>query len=54
LALAAENKAIGGAMAEAITGRVPRVSIPSAAELEAHAAMVAQLKAPLWVEAEPA
>lgn len=54
LALAAQNKAIGGAMAEAITGRRPRVSLPSAAELEAHSAMVAQLKAPLWIEAEPA
>lgn len=54
LALAAQNKAIGGVMAEAITGRRPRVRLPSAAELEAHSAMVAQLKAPLWIEAEPA
>ncbi len=30
-------------------GRVPRPIIPSAAELEAHAAFVAKLKAPVWL-----
>jgi DNA polymerase-3 subunit epsilon len=54
LALTAEIKGLAGVVAEAIVGRTPRVHAPSAVELEAHAGMVAQLKAPLWLDPEPA
>jgi DNA polymerase-3 subunit epsilon len=53
LALATEAKAAAGSIAEAIVPRVLRLHRPSEDELAAHAAMVAQLKAPLWVEVEP-
>jgi DNA polymerase-3 subunit epsilon len=54
LALAAQRSGLAGVVADAIIGRTPRVHAPSADELEAHATMLAQLKAPLWLEAEPA
>jgi DNA polymerase-3 subunit epsilon len=50
LALAVETMAAGMAVAAAAINRVPRAHRPSAAELEAHAAMLAQLKSPLWLE----
>jgi DNA polymerase-3 subunit epsilon len=54
LALAMDTKVAIGMVTETIVQRTPRLHRPSESELAAHAAMVAQLKAPLWVEAAPA
>jgi DNA polymerase-3 subunit epsilon len=51
LALAMDTKVAVGVITETIVQRTPRLHQPSEGELAAHAAMVAQLKAPLWVEA---
>lgn len=52
LALTVEAVATPGfVVAGSIGQRTPRVHAPSEAELAAHAAMVAKLKAPLWLEA---
>jgi DNA polymerase-3 subunit epsilon len=50
LALAAETVSAGVVSASAIV-RTPRPHVPDAAELEAHAALVAGMKAALWLEA---
>jgi DNA polymerase-3 subunit epsilon len=53
LALALDAKVAVGVITETIVQRTPRLHQPSEDERAAHAAMVAQLKAPLWVEAAP-
>jgi DNA polymerase-3 subunit epsilon len=50
LALAAETVSAGVVTSAAII-RAPRPHSPDAAEIEAHAAMVAGMKAPLWLDA---
>lgn len=55
LSLAASAEASLPAVAYAATGpRTPRPIVPSAAELAAHAALVARLKEPLWDSGAPA
>lgn len=49
LALASEALSAGATVVSVVM-RTPRPHAPGAAELEAHAAMVAQLKLPLWLE----
>jgi len=49
LALASQT-ASAGAAAQARINRTPRPHAPDAAELEAHAALLTQLKSPLWLE----
>jgi DNA polymerase III subunit epsilon len=52
LALAVQASAAGAAAGGAVViQRTPRVHPPSEEEIAAHAAMVASLKAPLWLEA---
>jgi DNA polymerase-3 subunit epsilon len=51
LALVVETAASSIAASGAIIQRTPRLHAPSESEIAAHAAMVAALKAPLWLEA---
>jgi DNA polymerase-3 subunit epsilon len=54
LALAMDAKVAAGVVMDVAIQRTPRLHRPSELEIAAHAAMVAQLKMPLWGEAEPA
>lgn len=49
LVLAAERAAATHTAAVALTARAPRPHAPSAEELEAHAALLAMLKEPIWL-----
>jgi len=51
LALAVETIAAGISSAAAAIARIPRPHGPSAEEIEAHVAMLAELNRPLWLEA---
>lgn len=50
LALAVQPAAAGVSVGGSIAARAPRSHAPSEAELVAHAAMLAEMKAPLWLE----
>jgi DNA polymerase-3 subunit epsilon len=50
LALATETVAAGMSVASEVVARTPRPHAATAAELEAHAAMLAEFKSPLWLE----
>jgi DNA polymerase-3 subunit epsilon len=50
LALAVQAVATNVALTGSVIQRIPRAHAPSESEIAAHAAMVASLKAPLWLE----
>ena len=51
LALTVQSMSAGQSVGGIIAARTPRRYLPSDAELAAHAAMLAELKSPLWLEA---
>lgn len=54
LALATERGGSASASTIIRVNRTPRPHAPSAAEVEAHAALLQQLKSPVWLDVEPA